>query len=67
MDVKKPFLLTTLAIIVAGSISLELSNTSISITDTGVPDNEATSNIGKAGNPSASAAIVITMYTSPSE
>ena len=63
MDVKKPFLLTTTAIILAGLILLGLSNTSISIADTGIPDNEATSSISKADIFSASATITITMYT----
>ena len=59
---KKPFLLVILAIILAGLVLLGLSDTSISIADTGVPNNETTSSISKTDNSSASATITITMY-----
>ena len=62
MDVKKSFLLVILAIILAGLILLGLSDTSISIADTGVLTSEATSSVSKANNFSASATITITMY-----
>lgn len=57
----RPFLLVTLAIILAGLVLLGLSNTVISIADTSTPDNEATSRVSKASNSSASATITITM------
>jgi hypothetical protein len=63
VEVKKPFLLATLAILLAGLVLLGLSDTSISIADTSTPDNEITSSISKASNSSASATIIITMYT----
>jgi hypothetical protein len=59
--VNRPFLLVTLAIILAGLVLLGLSNTVISIADTSTPDNEATSRVSKASNSSASATITITM------
>ena len=59
---KKPFLRATLAIILAGLVLLGLTDTSISIADTGVPNREATSSVSKASNSSASATITITMY-----
>jgi len=40
VDVKKPFLLATLAILLAGLVLFGLSDTSTSIADTGVSDNE---------------------------
>jgi len=47
-----------------GGVSLaRASDTCIFIADTGVPDNEATSSISTASNSSASATIMITMYT----
>lgn len=64
---KKPFLLATLAIILTGLVLFGLSDTSISIADTGVPNSEATSSVSKASNSSASATITITMYTMPNE
>jgi hypothetical protein len=67
MEVKKPPLLAALAILLAGLILFELSDTSISFADTSAPNNEATSSISKASNSSASATIMITMYTLPSE
>jgi hypothetical protein len=62
VEVKRPFLLTTLAIILAALVLFGLSDTSISIADTGVPNNEAASSISKASNSSASATITITVY-----
>ena len=67
MEVKKPFLLATLAILLAGLVLFGLSDTSISIADTGVPNSEATSSVSKAGNSSASATITITMIGTPNE
>jgi hypothetical protein len=63
VDVKKTFLLATLAILLAGLVQFGLSDNSISIPDTGVPNSEVTSTISKASNSSASATITITMYT----
>jgi len=59
--VKRPFLLITFAIIIAGLVLLGLSDTGISIADTSVPDNEVTSSVSKANNFSAGATITITM------
>lgn len=64
---KRLFSLVTLAIMLVGVVLLGLSDTSISIADTGVPDNKATSSISKASNSSASATITITMYTGDNE
>ena len=58
---KRPFLLATLAITLAGLGLFGLSDTSISIADTGIPGSEATSSISKTTNSSASATITITM------
>jgi len=51
----------TLVVLLLGLILFGLSDTAVSIADTGVPDNEATSSISKASNSSASATITITM------
>lgn len=59
MEVKKPFLLATLAITLAGLVLFGLGDTAISITDTGIPDNEVTGSEGN--NSSATATITITM------
>ena len=50
MDVKKSFLLAILAIMLAGLVLFGLSDTTISITNTGIPDNEVTGSISKASN-----------------
>jgi hypothetical protein len=60
--VQRLFLLTILAIILAGLILFSLSDAAISIADTGTPHNEVTSSVSKASNSSASATITITMY-----
>jgi len=60
---KKPFLVAAFAIILAGLVLFGLSDNSISIADTGVPNGEATSSVSKASNSSAGATITITMYT----
>ena len=49
-----------LAIILAGFVLFGLSDTSISIADTSVPDDEATSGLSKASNSSASGTITMT-------
>ena len=59
---KRSFFLITFAIIITGSVLLGLSDTGISIADTGIPDNEVSSSVSKANNSSASATITITMY-----
>ena len=64
---KRPFLLATLAIILAGLVLFGLSDTSISIADTGVPNGAATSSVSKSSNSSASATITITMYAVANE
>ena len=58
---KKPFLLATLAIMLAGLVLFGLNDTSFSIADTGIPDNAVSSIVSKASNSSASAVITITM------
>ena len=58
---KKSFLII-LAILFAGLILFCLSDTSISVADTGIPDSEATTSQIKASNSSASTIITITMY-----
>lgn len=58
---RKPFLLATLAIILAGLVLFGLNDTSISIADTGVPNSEAASSVSKAGNSPATATITITV------
>jgi hypothetical protein len=55
--------LIILAIILAGSVLFGLSDTRISITDTGVPNREVTSSLSGASDSSASATVTITMYT----
>lgn len=67
MEVKKSFLLAILIILLTALVLFGLSDTSISIADTGVPDNEATGSISKASNSSASDTITIMIYTLPSE
>lgn len=64
---KRPFFVVTLVIILAGLILFGLSDTAISVDDTRLPDNEATTSVSKASNSSASATITITMYTLPDE
>ena len=59
---KKLTFLVVLPIILAGLILSDLSDTDISIADTGTPNNEVTSSVSKASNSSASATITITMY-----
>jgi hypothetical protein len=49
-------------ILLTALVLFGLSDASISIADTGVPDSEVTSNISRASNSSASATITITMF-----
>ena len=58
----KSFLLATVVILLTALVLFGLSDTSISIADTGVPDNEVTGSVSKASNSSSSATITITMY-----
>ena len=67
MEVKRAFFLIIVAIILVGAVLFGLSDTAISIADTGIPDNEVSSIVSKASNSSASASITITMYTLPDE
>ena len=55
-----PFI--TLVVILAGLPVLVGSDTSTSLIDSTIPDNEVTSSLAKASNSSASATITITMY-----
>ena len=59
--VKRPVISVILVFILLGLILFGLSDTAISIADTNIPDDEATSSISKASNSSASATITITM------
>jgi hypothetical protein len=59
--VKRLFLLVTLAIIPARFILFGVHDTSLSIADTSIPNNQAISNVSKASNSSATAGIRITM------
>jgi hypothetical protein len=56
------FFLAIHAILLVGLVQLGLSGTDISIADTGIPDDEVTSSVSKAGNSSARATVTITMY-----
>ncbi len=58
---KRPVILVILALILLGLILFGLSDTTISIAGTGVPDNEITTSQTEASNSSASATITITM------
>jgi len=60
---KRLVTVVTITILLVGLVLLGLSDTDISAADTSIPDNEVTSSVSKAGNPSASATITITMYT----
>ncbi len=58
---RRPFVLVILAILLAGLVLFGLSDTSISVADTGTSNKEITSSMSKASNSSASATITITM------
>ena len=64
---KRLVTIVAFAIILAGLVLFGLSDTSISIADTDVPNNETTSSLSKASNSSASATITITMYAVDNE
>ena len=59
--------IVTTAILLIGSVLSGLSNTAISVAATSVPDNQVTSSVGEAGNSSARATIMITMYAAADE
>lgn len=65
--VKRLIPLIALAMILAGLPVLVVSDTGVSLADTGVPHNELTASQTEASNSSASATIRITMYTMPNE
>jgi hypothetical protein len=65
--VRRIFFLTILAIILAGLILFGLSDATISIADTKVPNNELNNSVSEASNSSASATITITMYAMDGE
>ena len=65
--VKRLVISVTLTVILLGLILFGLSDTAISIVDTSTPDDEVAGSVSKARNSSASATIVITMYTVPNE
>ena len=58
-EVKRPFFLVILAILLAELVLFGLSDTAISIADTSVPNSEATSGVNDSS--SATATITITM------
>ena len=62
MEAKRLILLVALVVILAGLSASVASDTSISIGDTNIPDNEITTSQTEASNSSASATITITMY-----
>jgi len=64
---RRSFVLVALAILLAGLILFCLSDTSISVADTGIADSKVVSSISKASNSSASATITITIYTLPDD
>lgn len=67
VEVKKSFLLAILVILLVGLVAFGLNDTTISLADTGVPNNEITSSVSKASNSTAGAAITITMYAMADE
>ena len=65
---KRLVILVALALILAGLLLSEISDTSASIADTTIPDDEVTSKEGNVDNSdSPSASITITMYALPEE
>ena len=58
---KRLVTIVTIAILLVGLVLAGLSDTAISVADTGVPDSEITRSITKASNSSAGATITITM------
>ena len=58
---KRPIFLVIVATLLLVSVLFGLSDTGISVADTGVPDNEVSSSISKASNSSTSTSITITM------
>lgn len=65
MEVKKLIVLGTLVAVLAGLLLSNITDTSASIADSSIPDNEVASNQSKADNSCASASITITMTTAP--
>ena len=62
MEVKRLILLIALVVILAGLPVLVVSDTSASLADSNIPDNDITTMRTEASNSSASATITITMY-----
>ena len=62
---KRLVTIVTLAILPAGLVLFDLSDTHVSVADTSIPDNKMTTSQTKASNSSASAMIMIT-WTNPS-
>jgi hypothetical protein len=60
-------ILVILAVILIGSTVFGVSDINVSLANTGIPNNEPTSSVGEANNSSASATIMITMYTLPDD
>ena len=62
---KRLVTVVTLVILLVVSVLLGLSDTDISVADTSIPNNEVAGSVSRSSNSSASATIVITMYTLP--
>jgi hypothetical protein len=61
VEVKKPFFIVILAILLTGIILFQLSDTTISVANTGAQNIQVSNIMSGAGNFSASATITITM------
>jgi len=59
-------IVVTLAILLAGLVLFDLSDTHISVADTSVPDNKTTASQTKTNNSSAIAMIMGSAWTTPS-
>ena len=59
---RRLFVLATFVILLLVSVLFGLSDTAISVADTGSTNNEVTTTISKASNSSSSTSITITMY-----
>jgi hypothetical protein len=62
VEVKRLSFVVILAILLTGLILFRLSDTTISVANTGAQNNEVISTMSEASNSSATATITITMY-----
>jgi len=67
VKLKRLILLIALLVMLAGLSTSAASDTSASLGDSNIPDNEITTSQTEASNSSASATIMITMYAMPNE